>query len=263
MPAPVASGWSGLAGRGLHPLEMRRLFTAHGESGRSRNSIEALKAMGGNPRRRVELSIHDQAISASTARAARTSREPSPPSIVARIGSSSARGSLCEPVSRQETREVGRGAQFEHPGFLATGDFDRPGGNRLRRASVGLRPLERDLAVEAMQIGEPKAFAGLLDKGEGFLQRRLSARHIARRQQGFGKMRYSMESASMLPDGMGVDRGAQRRDIFRRWLAHRVGASMIERRRSDANILHFFFGAKGDEFHAVAFARLEIAEQKL
>ncbi len=29
MPAPVASGWSDFAGRGLHPLEKRRLVAAH------------------------------------------------------------------------------------------------------------------------------------------------------------------------------------------------------------------------------------------
>jgi hypothetical protein len=34
MPASVASGWSG-RGAGLHPLEKRRLFTAHVESSHS------------------------------------------------------------------------------------------------------------------------------------------------------------------------------------------------------------------------------------
>jgi hypothetical protein len=33
MTAPVASGWSDLAGWGLHPLEKRRLITAHGVPG--------------------------------------------------------------------------------------------------------------------------------------------------------------------------------------------------------------------------------------
>jgi hypothetical protein len=36
MTAPVASGWSEFAGWDLHPLEKRRLITAHANSGRSR-----------------------------------------------------------------------------------------------------------------------------------------------------------------------------------------------------------------------------------
>jgi hypothetical protein len=40
MTAPVASGWSELAGWDSHPLEMRRLVTAHGVSGHSMHRLE-------------------------------------------------------------------------------------------------------------------------------------------------------------------------------------------------------------------------------
>ena len=63
------------------------------------------------------------------------------------------------------------------------GDLDGPEEAGFRPLRVRLRPMERDLAVQAMQFGEPVPLPGLLDKGEGFFQRRLSAGHVARRQQ--------------------------------------------------------------------------------
>jgi hypothetical protein len=80
-----------------------------------------------------------------------------------------------------------------------------------------------------MQVGEPKPFAGLLNEREGVLKRGFGARHIARHQQGFGKARY-IEGVPNTCAGraQSVDRSAQRRDIFLRWLARRVDASKID-----------------------------------
>ena len=111
--------------------------------------------------------------------------------------------------------EVGRGAQFEHAGFLTSCDFDGLEETGFRARTVRLRPFERDLALEAMQFGEPKPFPGLLDKGEGFLQRRFGACYIARHQQGFGKLsnrKVIHEACARL--ALGVDRSADRGDIF-------------------------------------------------
>ena len=85
--------------------------------------------------------------------------------------------------------EAGRGAQFEHAGLLLTGDLDGSEEAGFRPLRVRLRPIECDLALQAMQVGEPEPLPGSFDKGEGFLQRRLSAPDIVRREQGFGEVR--------------------------------------------------------------------------
>jgi hypothetical protein len=80
-----------------------------------------------------------------------------------------------------------------------------------------------------MQFREPVPLPGLLDKDEGFFQRRLSAGHFTRRQQGLGKV--SHQQGVQLICARRVlcgEQGAQRRDIFLRRLARCADASIIE-----------------------------------
>ena len=120
-------------------------------------------------------------ISASSARALRTSLVASPPSICARIGSNSARGSLGEPVSRQRRARSIAARSSSRRDFLAAGDVDRFEETSFRPRPVRLQGRERDLALNAMQVRKPEPLARLIDKGESLLQRRFGARSIAGR----------------------------------------------------------------------------------
>ena len=69
-----------------------------------------------------------------------------------------------------QSGEIGRGAQFEHAGFLAAGDLDRFEEAGFGAISVCLGAPERDLTLDTVQIGEPEPLAGSLDEREGILQ---------------------------------------------------------------------------------------------
>ena len=98
----------------------------------------------------------DHTISASSARAFRTSLVVSPPSIAARIGSSSARGSLRAPASRHSrARSVAaRSSSMRASCPWAISMALRK--QRFGALSVGLWAPERDLTIDAAQIGEPR-----------------------------------------------------------------------------------------------------------
>jgi hypothetical protein len=93
---------------------------------------------------------------AMRARALRTSPVVSPPSIAARIGSNSVPGSAPATSVSPQLGKVSRCAQFEYERFLAPGDLDCLQERGFRPRPLGLRPLQRDPAVEPMQFGEPE-----------------------------------------------------------------------------------------------------------
>jgi hypothetical protein len=97
----------------------------------------------------------------------RTSLVCSPPSIVARLGSSTA-GIVGRACVAPETREVGRGAQFEQARLLAASDLDRLEEAGLSPPRFRLSPLQCDLPIDTAQVGEPKPLSGSLGKVEGF-----------------------------------------------------------------------------------------------
>jgi hypothetical protein len=104
---------------------------------------------------------------------------PSPPSIVARIGSSSA-GIVGRTRLVPETGEVGRGARFEHARFLAAGNLDGLEKTCFRSRVVAFRSLQCDPAGNPMQLGKPHALAGLFNIAMGLLQRTFRPCDVAR-----------------------------------------------------------------------------------
>ena len=58
---------------------------------------------------------------------------------------------------------------------------------------------------------------------------------------------------------IGLDRGADRDDIFLCRIAYRAGASLEECTES-ANLVHFLFDAVGEDFGGMALARFNIAK---
>ena len=147
--------------------------------------------------------------------------------------------------------------------FLASGDVDRPEETRFRQRVVRLRPCERDLAIEAMQLGEPKPLARSFDKAEGFLQLRFCAGRVSRQQQNLnhhGRMKRvrSIPARTM----HSLNRGAKGRDVFFGRFLHRSRDRMVDS-AEQAKLLHFFFGAVRDEFGAVPLARFKIGGPEL
>jgi hypothetical protein len=88
-----------------------------------------------------------------------------------------------------QSGEIDRGAQFEDACFLAAGGVDGLQEARFRPRPIRLRPFERDVAIDPMQVGEPEPLPRLLDKGESFLERCAGACRIARREGSLGKAR--------------------------------------------------------------------------
>jgi hypothetical protein len=88
-----------------------------------------------------------------------------------------------------QSGEIDRGAQFEDACFLAAGGVDGLQEARFRPRPMRLRPFERDVAIDPMQVGEPEPLPRLLDKGESFLERCAGACRIARREGSLGKAR--------------------------------------------------------------------------
>ena len=56
---------------------------------------------------------------------------------------------------------------FEHAGFLPVSDFDGLEETGFGALSACLRAPERDLTIDAVQIGEPEIVAGSLNEREG------------------------------------------------------------------------------------------------
>lgn len=65
-----------------------------------------------------------------------------------------------------EAGEIVGGTQFQEPPLLAPRNLDRLPEAGFSAPAIRFRPTERELAAEAMQVGEPEPLAGLLDKGE-------------------------------------------------------------------------------------------------
>ena len=139
------------------------------------------------------------------------------------------------------------------------GDFDGFKETSLGARSVCLRAPQCDLAIDAVQIGEPEPLAGSLNEREGVLKRGFGPCYLAPHQQGFGEVGFE-NGIGEVPAGsiVGGYRAVPRRDVFLRRFAHRASASLIVA-TSEAKLLYFPFSAKGDMFSGVAFGGFGIA----
>ena len=232
MPAPVASGWSGWPGGACTRWKMRRLFTAHGESGRSTKQYRSPQGHGRKPATARRIVDTNQTISASKARALRTSRAVLPALDYSRGSAPAARGDRrVRTRPRARAGEVDRSAQFEHTRLLAPGDF-----HGLEETGLGPRPvwlpaLEGDLTTNAMQFRKPEPLAGLLDEGEASLaaQFRLqSHRPPSPRLRQVERYEPSPPAPARRTGDGRRSRRAIADDIFLPWFAHRAGGSMVD-----------------------------------
>ena len=91
----------------------------------------------------------------------------------------------------------------------------------------------------------------------------LRRQYIARHHGGFGetgKEKRFHDTRACL--AFGVDRGADRRRIFRCRFEHRAGTSLVGNAK-DAKLHYLLFNTISDQLGAVTLARFKIAESKL
>ena len=172
-------------------------------------------------------------------------------------------GIAVRPGVAPQLREVGSRAQFEQTRFLAAGDLNGFFETGFRTRPVRLRPPERNVPAKPMQIGEPVALPGLLDKGETFVQNGLGSGQISRGQQRLGEIAFENGvSGISTRSAQRVERGTKDRDVFLDRVTHGAGVGVVVA-GEQTNLLYPFFGAIGREFGALTLQGPKITQHQL